>query len=231
MTMAPARLQKARIGPHAVLDEGLFLNALSGRKTTSARALIVGPRARIRFGSVLYAGTRIWGHFETGHHVVIREENRIGDDVSIWNNTTIDYGCVIGRRVKIHCNCYIAQYSILEDDVFLAPGVTLANDLFPGSPHAGRVLQGPVIGKGAQVGVNATILPGVKIGARALIGAGSVVTQDVPESAVAWGNPARVYKNRKDLLWPADYFLSRPDTQKFYQKRLAGRPVFDFDQL
>jgi len=61
----------------------------------------------------------------------------------------------------------------------------------------------------------------VKIGARALIGAGSVVTQEFP-GAVVWGNPARVYKTRKDLRWPADYFLSRPDAQKFYQKTLAA---------
>jgi acetyltransferase-like isoleucine patch superfamily enzyme len=225
--MTPPPSKKPRIGPRASFDAGILLNAVSGRRAASKKPLQVGADARVRFGTVLYAGTTIGHHFETGHHVVVREDNKIGNHVSIWNNTTIDYGCRIGHRVKIHCNGYIAQYSVLEDDVFLAPGVTLANDLFPGSKHAGRVLQGPVIGKGAQIGVNATLLPGVKIGARAIIGAGSVVTQDVPEGAVMRGNPARAYKNRKDLRWPVDYFLTRPSAQKFYQKTLAGRPVFD----
>jgi acetyltransferase-like isoleucine patch superfamily enzyme len=222
-----SRLSKPRLGPHAVLDVGVQLNALPGRKLSGPRPLVIGAQARVRSGTVLYAATQIGHHFETGHHVVVREENKIGNQVSVWNNTTIDYGCRIGNRVKIHCNCYIAQYSVLEDDVFLAPGVTLANDLFPGSKHAGRVLQGPVIGKGAQVGVNATLLPGVKIGARAVIGAGSVVTHDIPEGAVVWGNPARVHKNRDDLQWPVNFYLSRLDAQAFYRKRLAGRPVFD----
>jgi acetyltransferase-like isoleucine patch superfamily enzyme len=225
--MTHPKLKPPRIAPRAILDNGILLNALSGRRAASTKPLGVGANARIRFGTILYAATQIGHHFETGHHVVVREENKIGNHVSVWNNTTIDYGCRIGNGVKIHCNCYIAQYSILEDNVFLAPGVTLANDLFPGSKHAARVLQGPVIGKGAQVGVNATLLPGVKIGARAMIGAGSVVTQDVPEGAVVWGNPARAYKNLQDLRWPADYFLLRPDAQKFYQKTLIGRPAFD----
>jgi acetyltransferase-like isoleucine patch superfamily enzyme len=221
------RLPEPRLGLHADLDPGIQLNALPGRALSLLRPLTVGPHARIRFGTVLYASTRIGKHFETGHHVVVREENQIGHHVSIWNNTTIDYGCFIGSRVKIHCNCYVAQYTILEEDVFLAPGVILANDPFPGSKHSARTLQGPIIGRGAQIGVNCTILPGIKIGARALIGAGSVVTQDVPADTVVWGNPARVRKDRKDLKWPLDYVISRPKEDRFYRRQVAGRPVFD----
>jgi len=224
--MAHIRIQKPQIGAHAVLDEGLHLNASSGRKGASVRTLTVGTHARIRSGSVLYSGTRIGNHFETGHHVVVREENRIGNHVAIWNNSTIDYGCTVGNRVKIHCNCYVAQFSILEDDTFLAPGVIFANDLFPGSAYAERALQGPRLGRGAKIGVNCTILPGVKIGERTLVGAGSVVTHDVPPDSVVWGNPARVHKRRRDLSWPEDYFLYRPRQNKFYRQKLAGRPVF-----
>ncbi len=225
--MPQPRIDKARIGPQAVLDEGLHLNALPGRKIRRIQPLTIGSHARLRFGSVLYAGTRIGNHFETGHHVVVREENRIGNHVSIWNNTTIDYGCTIGNHVKIHCNCYVAQYSILEDDTFLAPGVMLANDPFPGSKHSAHALQGPRIRAGAQIGVNVTILPGVQIGRCAMIGAGSVVTQDIPDGSVAWGNPARVQKMCKDLRWSVDYILSRPQANQFYRRKLAGRPVFD----
>jgi acetyltransferase-like isoleucine patch superfamily enzyme len=114
----------------------------------------------------------------------------IGDDVSVWSNSVIDYGCRIGNRVKIHCNCYVAQYTELEDDVFLAPGVTIANDLYPGDRRSAELMAGPRIGAGAQIGVNVTILPFVRIGTGALIGAGSVVTRDIPAVVVAFGNPA-----------------------------------------
>ena len=111
----------------------------------------------------------------------------------------MDYSCRIGDGVKIHCNCYIAQYTELEDDVFLAPGVTIANDLYPGDERSAELMAGPRIGAGAQIGVNVTILPYVRIGPGALIGAGSVVTRDVPAGAVAFGNPAAVRRPVADL--------------------------------
>jgi len=113
----------------------------------------------------------------------------IGSHTSIWNNTTIDYGCVIGDRVKIHCNIYVAQFTTIEDDVFLAPGVTIAND-----PHpiCTKCMQGPTIRRGARIGVNVTLLPLITIGENALVGAGSVVTADVPAGMLVAGNPARI---------------------------------------
>jgi acetyltransferase-like isoleucine patch superfamily enzyme len=156
----------------------------------SAEPLILGAGARLRSGTVLYDGSTIGRRLETGHGVVIREGCAIGDDVSVWTNSVIDYGCRIGDRVKIHCNCYVAQYSEFEDDVFLAPGVTIANDLYPGDHRSAQRLAGPRIGAGAQIGVNVTILPFVRIGTGALIGAGSVVTRDIPAAVVAFGNPA-----------------------------------------
>jgi len=112
--------------------------------------------------------------------------------VSVWSNTVIDYSCTIGHRVKIHCNCYVAQFTCIEDDAFLAPGVTIANDLFPGFEVSAKAMSGPWIGAGAQIGANVTLLPFVRIGERAVIGAGSVVTRDVPSGVVAFGNPAVV---------------------------------------
>jgi acetyltransferase-like isoleucine patch superfamily enzyme len=169
-------------------DQGVLAGYPMSR--TGAGPLVLGAGARLRSGTVLYDGTTIGRRLATGHGVVIREGCEIGDDVSVWSNSVIDYGCRIGNRVKIHCNCYVAQYTELEDDVFLAPGVTAANDLYPGDRRSAQRMAGPKIGAGAQIGVNVTILPFVRIGTGALIGAGSVVTRDIPAAVVAFGNPA-----------------------------------------
>lgn len=165
----------------------------------NAEPLALGAGARLRSGTVLYDGSTIGRRLETGHGVVIREGCEVGDGVSVWTNSVIDYGCRIGNRVKIHCNCYVAQYSELEDDVFLAPGVTIANDLYPGDRRSAQLMAGPRIESGAQIGVNVTILPFVRIGAGALIGAGSVVTRDIPPAVVAFGNPAMPRRDVTDL--------------------------------
>jgi acetyltransferase-like isoleucine patch superfamily enzyme len=96
---------------------------------------------------------------------------------------------------------YVAQFTTIEDDVFFAPGVTIAND-----PHpiCTKCMQGPTIRKGARIGVNVTILPHVTVGENALIGAGSVVTRDVPAGMLAAGNPARVISTVDELECPFD---------------------------
>jgi len=169
-------------------DHGVFVGYPVSQERTGP--LVLGAGARLRSGTVLYDGSTIGRRLQTGHGVVIREGCEVGDNVSVWSNSVIDYGCRIGNRVKIHCNCYIAQYTELEDDVFLAPGVTIANDLYPGDGRSAQLMAGPRIGARAQIGVNVTILPFVRIGAGALIGAGSVVTRDIPAAVVAFGNPA-----------------------------------------
>ena len=178
-------------------DQGVLVGYPVSR--ASAEPLVLGAGARLRSGTVLYDGSTIGLRLQTGHGVVIREGCEVGDDVSVWTNSVIDYGCRIGNRVKIHCNCYVAQYSELEDDVFLAPGVTIANDLYPGNRRSAELMAGPSIGAGAQIGVNVTILPFVRIGAGALIGAGSVVTRDIPAAVVAFGNPAVSHRTVGEL--------------------------------
>ena len=178
-------------------DQGVLVGYPVSR--TGTYPLVIGTGARLRSGTVIYDGTTIGRHLETGHGVVIREGCEIGDEVSVWSNSVIDYGCRIGDRVKIHCNCYVAQYTELENDVFSAPGVTIANDLYPGDQRSAELMAGPSIGAGAQIGVNVTILPYVRIGAGALVGAGSVVTRDVPAGTVAVGNPAVVRRKVAEL--------------------------------
>ena len=171
-------------------DPGVLVGYPAGRGRPGP--LELGPGAVLRSGTVLYTGSRIGQGFTTGHGVVVREECEIGDDVAVWSGTVIDYGCRIGDGVKVHTNCYVAQYTEIEDGAFLAPGVSLANDVLPGDPLSADLMLGPSIGAGAQLGVNVTVLPGVRIGAGCVVGAGSVVTQDLPDGTLAYGNPARV---------------------------------------
>ena len=183
------------------LDPRAVVGELPGRKIADL-TLSIGPHAIIRSFSVIYAGSRIGAHLETGHGAVIREENRIGDDFSIWNNSTVDYGCVIGSRVRVHTGVYIAQFTVIEDDVFLAPGVMIANDRHP---ICRDCMRGPTIKRGARVGINATLLPEVVVGEAALVGAGAVVTRDVPARAVVVGNPARVVGTVDQLTHSRSY--------------------------
>jgi acetyltransferase-like isoleucine patch superfamily enzyme len=159
----------------------------------------LGVDARLRSGTVLYRGSRIGDRFETGHHVVVREQCELGHDVSVWSNTVIDYGCRLADGVKIHANCYIAQFTEIGAGAFLAPGVTIANDLYPGDDESREHMSGPLIGAGAQIGVNVTLLPFVRVGEGCLVGAGAVVTRDLPPGTVAFGNPALVH-GRVDAL-------------------------------
>jgi acetyltransferase-like isoleucine patch superfamily enzyme len=177
------------------IDPQAIVGAVPGRKIEDT-SLEIGPHATVRAFTVIYGGSRIGSHLETGHGAVIREENKIGDHLSIWNQSTIDYGCVIGNNVRIHTGVYVAQFTTIEDDVFLAPGVMIANDRHP---ICRDCLQGPTIKRGARVGINSTLLPAIVIGEGALVGAGSVVTKDVPPGMVVAGNPARVMGDVESL--------------------------------
>ena len=185
---------KIEIGPGAEIDEDVILGYPSGR-TAKRGKVVLGRSARIRSGSVIYQFVKIGSNFQVGHHVVIREENTIGNSVSIWAHSVIDYGCRIGNRVKIHANVYVAQGTVIEDDVFIAPGTVFANDKYPVSHH----FEGPRVKRGARIGVNATLLPGVVIGREALVGAGSVVTKNIPDFAVVVGNPGRIIATMDDI--------------------------------
>jgi acetyltransferase-like isoleucine patch superfamily enzyme len=127
---------------------------------------------------------------DTGYNVVLRKDVMVGRNVKIWSGTVIDPGAVIGDNVRIHCNCYISQGCVIEDDVFIGPGTVLLNDKYP--VRTDSECWEPVrVCKGAIIGGGCTILPGVTIGSYAFIGAGAVVTKDVPGQQVWWGHPAK----------------------------------------
>jgi acetyltransferase-like isoleucine patch superfamily enzyme len=179
-------------------DPGVIIGYTPDRPIKNLE-LRIGIGARFRSGTIVYAGSSIGANMETGHNVIIREENNLGDNVSIWSNSIIDYGCIIGNNVKIHSNNYIPQFTEIEDEVFIAPGCTFANDVHPGCPNSKEIMKGPILKKGAIIGVSVTIIPNVTIGEYSLIGSGAVVTKDVPPYSVVVGNPARRIGNIKEL--------------------------------
>jgi len=187
-----------RLGEGAIIDDGVTLGYPTDR--CDDHILTIGPGARIRCGTIIYSGSCIGRNLETGHNTVIREQNIIGDNLRIWGSSIIDYGCCIGNNVRIHNQVYVAQFTLIEDDVFIGPGVTLTNDIHPGCLHAAECMEGPRIKKGVQIGVNACVLPRIVIGENAVIGAGSVVTKDIPPGVVAYGNPAQIVCSIGDLV-------------------------------
>jgi len=130
-------------------------------------------------------GTKVW------QYVVILSGASIGKDCNICAHSLIEGDVVIGDRVTIKSGVFLWNGITLEDDVFVGPNATFTNDLFPRSKKNFDVSK-TLVGKGASIGANATILAGINIGDYAMIGAGSVVVKDVPNHAVVVGNPAKV---------------------------------------
>ncbi|MBE0447281.1 MAG: N-acetyltransferase [Actinobacteria bacterium] len=179
--------------------------------------LQIGSNGLIRPFTTIYAGSKIGDYFQTGQGVSIREDNLIGDHVSIGTNAVLEFGNRIGNRVRIHTGCFLEMVTI-EDDVFVGPNVVFTDDLHPmNCPRYKECKGGATVKRLARVGANSTILPGVIIGENALVGAGSVVTSDVPDNAVVVGSPARFTKHIDDL----ECFLGA------FERPYLWQPYFD----
>jgi len=131
-------------------------------------------------------GTRVWAFAHILPKAVVGSECNICDGVFIENDV------VVGDRVTIKCGVQLWDGLTVEDDVFIGPNVTFTNDRFPRSKVFPERFAKTVVRKGASIGANATILPGLEIGSGAMVGAGSVITRSVPPNAIAVGNPARI---------------------------------------
>ncbi|KPL07675.1 hypothetical protein AMJ86_03445 [bacterium SM23_57] len=147
----------------------------------------VHPSSYVDQGVKIGIGTRIW------HFCHIMPEACIGRECNIGQNVFIASKVVVGNRVKIQNNVSIYQGVILEDDVFLGPSMVFTNVINPRS-HIPRLdeYQTTLVRQGATIGANATIVCGVTIGEYAFIGAGAVVTKDVPAYALVYGVPAHI---------------------------------------
>ena len=168
--------------------------------------LIIGDNAVIRSHSAIYAGNTIGNGFQSGHGILIRENNTIGDNVSIGTHSVLEVGNRIGNNVRIHSNCFIPEFVLIEDDVWIGPCVTILNILHPPCPRFSDCAKNVLIKQNAKIGGNVTIGPRVTIGRNSLIGMGSVVTTDIPDNVLAFGNPARVIKPITELSCELQYY-------------------------
>jgi acetyltransferase-like isoleucine patch superfamily enzyme len=180
------------IGPDAQIFEPVTLGFPSRDKMqkTGFTGTTIGKNSVIRSGTIVYCDVIAGDFFQTGHNVVIREETRMGDRVSIGTATVIDGHTVIGNDVSLQSRVYIPTNTRIGSHVFIGPNAILTNDRYPPTRIGG--LDGPIIKDYSAIGANATLLPGVCIGEGALVAAGAIVTHDVPDHMMAIGAPAKI---------------------------------------
>ncbi|TIH09291.1 acyltransferase [Pseudomonas leptonychotis] len=147
----------------------------------------IHPSADVQSQSI-GEGTSVW------QYVVILQRARIGRDCNINAHCFIENDVVLGDRVTVKCGVYLWDGLRVADDVFIGPNATFTNDRLPRSKHYPDSFAQTVIEQGASIGAAAVILPGLTIGSGAMVGAGAVVTRDVPPCALVVGNPARIVR-------------------------------------
>ncbi len=187
------------IGPNCVIgfpdkkEIEQMLHKMDRETRNESNFTRIGESVQLRSNCVLYSNVILGNRVRFGHNVMVREDVKIGDDTLVGTNSTIDGNCRIGRSVSIQTNVYIPTNTIVEDHVFLGPSSVLTNDKFVGQTTC--ELRGPILRKGASIGGNATILPGIEIGEGAVVGAGAVVTKNVPPKVIVVGIPAMKLKD------------------------------------
>jgi len=185
-----------RLGRNVVIEDFCIIGAMFAGY--NGEVTIIGDDAVIRSHTVVYAGNRIGNGFQTGNKTNIRELNLIGNRVSIGTLSVVEHHVTIEDGVRIHSQAFIPEYTVLQEGCWIGPASVLTNARFPRHPNAKEDLRGVVVEKNAKVGANCTLLPGVIIGANSLIGAGSLVVNDIPPGMVAYGQPANTSR-------PIDY--------------------------
>ena len=209
MTTNFRKYDNVRLGEGSNIGDYAILGLPPSGREDGELVTIIGKNALIRSHTVIYAGNEVGNRFQTGHNVMLRENNRIGNNVSIGTGSVIEHHVIIEDKVRIHSQAFIPEYSLLKEGCWIGPNVVLTNALHPLCPKVKECLKGPTIGRNSKIGANVTILPDVTIGENALVGSGSVVTKDVPDGMVVTGNPATVIKRVDELTCPYD-LIERP---------------------
>lgn len=190
MAEADARREDGRFDPILGKDCEVSPDATVGhRHRENASPPVVGDRATIRSGSIVYADVEIGDDFTTGHGVLVREDTTIGDDVVVGTDTVVDGTTTIGSHVSIQTGVYVPTDTTIGDEVFVGPRAVLTNDAYPVRQDSD--LEGPTLEDHVSVGANATLLPGVTVGEGSFVAAGAIVTEDVPSETLAVGAPAQ----------------------------------------
>ncbi len=206
-------MAEAEIHPSAIVHPGTVLGedvkvlenavvgkqpSLSPRSTAKREPLppaVIGAGTIVSTGAVVFAGTEIGARVILGDQSCVRERVTVGDDVVIGRGSLVENDSTIGAMTKIQAEAYVTAYSTLEEHVFIAPCVVTTNDNFMGRTERRHdLVKGPTIRRGARVGGGAILCPGVEIGEEAFVGAGAVVTKDVPPRMLVVGSPARVLR-------------------------------------
>jgi UDP-2-acetamido-3-amino-2,3-dideoxy-glucuronate N-acetyltransferase len=180
--MSGAALQPSHLAP------GLLL----GERVAFGEDVLIGGNV------IIHAGVEIGDAARIGDHAQIRDGARIGAGATIGSFCAVDPGVRVGARVSVQTRCYLTEGSVLEDDVFVGPGVTLTNDNTMDRHPAGMALDGPMLRRACRVGGGAVLCPGVEIGEEAFVAAGAVVVEDVAPRAVVIGVPAREIRRVPD---------------------------------
>jgi acetyltransferase-like isoleucine patch superfamily enzyme len=201
----------ATVYPGTVLGEGVKVleNAVVGKQPTlSPRSTakreplppaVLGAGSIVSTGAIVFAGTEVGERVILGDQSCVRERVAIGDDVVVGRGSLVENDTTIGARTKIQAEAYVTAYSTVEEDVFIAPCVVTTNDNFMGRTEQRLALmKGPTIRRGARIGGGAILCPGIEVGEEAFVGAGAVVTNDVPPRALVVGSPARILREVPD---------------------------------
>ena len=187
------------MGVDTEIQEGVILGL---KYREGCHPTIIGDRAVIRTGTIIYGDVTMGDDVKTGHGVLIREHTVIGDQVVVGTHTVMDGNTKIGSFVKIESRVYIPTHTTIGSYVFIGPGAVLTNDKYPLRLRETYQPQGPVVEDHVTIGANSTILPGVRIGEGAMVAAGSVVTHDVAPWHLVIGVPGRVQPLPEKLKEP-----------------------------
>ena len=185
-----------RILEFAVVGKQPTLGASSTAKRDPLPPTRIGDGTVVSTGAIVFAGSTVGASCIVGDQSCIRERVELGDDCILGRGSLIENDTTVGAGTRIQAGAYITAYSTLEEDVFIAPCVVTTNDNFMGRTEKRRALmKGPTIRRGARVGGGAILCPGIEIGEEAFVGAGAVVTKDVPARKLVVGSPARVLRD------------------------------------
>ncbi len=181
---------------HAVVGKQPTLSPRSTAKREPLPPTVIGAGTIVSTGAIVFAGSKIGERVILGDQSCVRERVTIGDDVVVGRGSLVENDTSIGAMTKIQADAYITAYSTLEEHVFIAPCVVTTNDNWMGRTEKrfGNI-KGPTIRRGARIGGGAILCPAIEIGEDAFVGAGAVVTKDVPPRVVVVGSPARVLRD------------------------------------